>query len=118
YITVPFDWHMHYEPHDYFRMTPYGLRALLLEAGFTIEALEPVGGLFTATAGEILGDRVCDLWLPAARALGIKRGAYRVAALLSLPWNLTQTALAPLLDRTSPRSPFCTVARARREGPA
>lgn len=34
FITVPFMWHMHEEPHDYFRYTRYGLEHLLKKNGF------------------------------------------------------------------------------------
>jgi SAM-dependent methyltransferase len=33
-ITVPFMWHVHEEPHDYFRYTKYGLEYILNKAGF------------------------------------------------------------------------------------
>jgi SAM-dependent methyltransferase len=33
-ITVPFMWHVHEEPHDYFRYTKYGLEYMLNKAGF------------------------------------------------------------------------------------
>jgi SAM-dependent methyltransferase len=34
-ITVPFMWHVHEEPHDYFRYTRYGLEYMLGKGGFT-----------------------------------------------------------------------------------
>ena len=34
FITVPFMWHVHEAPHDYFRYTQYGLRHLLGKSGF------------------------------------------------------------------------------------
>jgi SAM-dependent methyltransferase len=37
---------LHEVPHDYFRYTPWGLRTLLEEAGFEIEAEDRAGGLF------------------------------------------------------------------------
>lgn len=116
YLTAPFDWHIHHEPHDYFRLTPYGMKALLEEEGFAIEALEGVGGLFTATAGKLVEAVVSDLWLPTSRALGLRRGAYRAAALAALPVNLAISALSPLLDRATPRSLLCAVALAVKRG--
>jgi SAM-dependent methyltransferase len=114
YLTAPFDWHFVDEPYDYFRFTTHGLRALVEDAGFRVEAVEPVGGLFTALAGKLVEEVVQDLWLPTARAAGIKRGAYLVAALASLPWNLASSALLPWLDRLSARNPFAIATRAVR----
>jgi len=34
FITVPFMWHVHEEPYDYFRFTRYGLEYLLKKVGF------------------------------------------------------------------------------------
>ena len=34
-ITVPFMWHIHEAPHDYFRFTRYGLDYMLQQAGFS-----------------------------------------------------------------------------------
>lgn len=34
FITVPFMWHVHEPPHDYFRYTRYGLEYLLKKMGF------------------------------------------------------------------------------------
>ncbi len=43
-LTVPFMWHIHEEPHDFFRYTRYGLRHLLAKAGFSdIEIHETTG---------------------------------------------------------------------------
>lgn len=42
--VVPHLAYLHNEPHDYYRFTHYGLRALLERAGFRILTLEPAGG--------------------------------------------------------------------------
>jgi SAM-dependent methyltransferase len=43
-ITVPFMWHVHEEPYDYFRYTRYGLEYLLRKSGFNdIEIKENTG---------------------------------------------------------------------------
>lgn len=34
FITVPFNWHVHEEPHDYYRYTRYGINYLLKKNGF------------------------------------------------------------------------------------
>ncbi len=53
WITAPFGFGHHQEPHDYFRFTRHGLRMLLEEAGFEIVALRPAGGRFVRLAYEI-----------------------------------------------------------------
>jgi SAM-dependent methyltransferase len=114
YLTAPFDWHFFDEPYDYFRFTTHGVRALLEDAGFAVERLEPVGGMFTAFGSKLLEDVVQDVWLPLARAAGLQRGAYLAAALAALPWNLGSTLLLPHLDRLVSRNPFSIAARAVR----
>jgi SAM-dependent methyltransferase len=115
YITWPFDWHMHFEPHDYFRVTPYGMRSLLESNGFEVEELESVGGVFTSFVSKLIENVVCDWWLPATQKLGVKRGAYRAAAMLFLPVNLFMYTAGPLFDKASPRNPFCVAALARKK---
>jgi ubiquinone/menaquinone biosynthesis C-methylase UbiE len=105
YLTAPFDWHFFDEPHDYFRFTTHGVRALLDDAGFEVVEMEKVGGMFSAFAGKLLED-VVESWLRTARVAGLKRGGYFLAALGSLPWNAATTMLAPTLDRLSDRNPF------------
>ena len=53
WLTAPFVWELHEEPHDYFRYTPYGLQALLARAGFDRIEIQPLGGYFS-TVGQLL----------------------------------------------------------------
>jgi SAM-dependent methyltransferase len=50
WLTAPFVWYLHEEPHDYFRYTGHGLRSLLERAGFVDVRIEPRGGYFTTMA--------------------------------------------------------------------
>jgi SAM-dependent methyltransferase len=43
-LTSPFTWHLHDEPHDYWRFTEFGLRLLFERAGFRVMALRPTNG--------------------------------------------------------------------------
>jgi SAM-dependent methyltransferase len=43
-LTSPFTWHLHDEPHDYWRFTEFGLRLLCERAGFRVMALRPTNG--------------------------------------------------------------------------
>ena len=89
YVTVPFMWHVHEAPHDYFRYTRYGLQHLLVTAGFgSIEIHETTG--FWQTLVLKLNYHTFR-WT---------RGWLR--PLLNPFWSLGQW-LAPLLDRYDPR---------------
>lgn len=46
-LQVPWQWWIHEAPYDYFRYTPFGLRYLLDNAGFTDIEVKPQGGFFT-----------------------------------------------------------------------
>jgi SAM-dependent methyltransferase len=46
-LQVPWQWHIHEAPHDYFRYTPFALRYLLEKAGFVDVLIEPCSGFFT-----------------------------------------------------------------------
>jgi ubiquinone/menaquinone biosynthesis C-methylase UbiE len=48
--SVPFIWHIHEEPRDFYRYTEYGLRYLFEATGFEIVQLTPLSG-FWVTAG-------------------------------------------------------------------
>jgi ubiquinone/menaquinone biosynthesis C-methylase UbiE len=43
-LTTPFIWTLHEEPRDFFRYSPYGLRYLLEDAGFTAAEVTPLSG--------------------------------------------------------------------------
>jgi len=45
-ITVPFQWWVHEAPHDYFRYTPYGLKYMFENSGFTVIKVIPSSGFF------------------------------------------------------------------------
>lgn len=53
WLTVPFVWELHEEPHDFARYTAYALEHLLQSAGFTAVDVRPVGGWFSV-AGQLL----------------------------------------------------------------
>jgi SAM-dependent methyltransferase len=46
-ISVPLFNGLHEEPHDYYRYTPYGLKYLMEQAGFTVVHEGVAGGLFS-----------------------------------------------------------------------
>ena len=54
WLTAPFVWELHEEPHDYFRFTTHGLRSLLERAGFVAIEIHPLGGGYFATIGQLL----------------------------------------------------------------
>jgi SAM-dependent methyltransferase len=49
-VTVPFVCELHEEPYDFYRYTPYALRAMLEDAGFTAISVDPSAGWFTTAA--------------------------------------------------------------------
>ncbi len=51
--TVPFIWHLHEEPRDFFRFSKYGLKYLFEKSGFEIIVLKALSG-FWVTFGQLL----------------------------------------------------------------
>ena len=49
-LSVPFQWHVHEAPHDYFRYTKYGLEYLFKKAGFKAITVEAVTGFWVMWA--------------------------------------------------------------------
>ena len=43
-LTVPFLYHLHETPHDYYRYTRFGLEALAHDAGLQVDEIQPYGG--------------------------------------------------------------------------
>ncbi|WP_057936044.1 class I SAM-dependent methyltransferase [Algoriphagus resistens] len=56
-LTVPFIWPTHETPYDFYRYTPFGLRHLLVKAGFEDIEITCLGG-WDASLAQVLG-----LWL-------------------------------------------------------
>jgi len=50
--TVPFIWHLHEEPRDYYRFTKYGLKYLFEKVGFEVVELKALSG-FWVTFGQL-----------------------------------------------------------------
>jgi SAM-dependent methyltransferase len=99
YITVPQAWGLHYEPHDYFRFTPYGLRYLLEKSHFELVETRRMGGLFTYFAVRVIDMIVLDGLFPLMRKVGINRGRYRISALMVLPLTILLIPCTTVLDR-------------------
>jgi SAM-dependent methyltransferase len=51
--SVPFIWHLHEEPRDFYRFSRYGLTYLFEKVGFEIVVLKPLSG-FWVTFGQLL----------------------------------------------------------------
>ena len=49
-VTAPFFFHIHEQPHDFFRFSPYGLRYLLESSGFEVLEIVPLAGAWTTFA--------------------------------------------------------------------
>lgn len=51
--TVPFIWHLHEEPRDFYRFSKHGLRYLFEKTGFEIKEIKALSG-FWVTFGQLL----------------------------------------------------------------
>jgi SAM-dependent methyltransferase len=81
FVTCPFHYPVHMEPHDYFRYTAHGLRRLAEEAGFDVLWMEPKGGIPTFLVdvkSKILLWISRALHLPAGWIGWLQRLAYRL----------------------------------------
>ena len=52
-LVVPFLWHLHEQPRDFYRYTRFGLQYLAEQAGFKTVVIKPSGGFFMTVAHEI-----------------------------------------------------------------
>ncbi len=101
-LTVPFFWHVHEAPRDFFRYSEYGLRHLFQNAGFEVVTIRPLTG-FVVTFAQ-LGIYYARTAFPRARRL------------LRGPFWLAQLAAAKLNDYDNSRgftSIYALVARRR-----
>jgi SAM-dependent methyltransferase len=54
-MVVPFLWEEHQAPHDFFRFTRHGVRALLESLPLQIDCIQPLGGFFWVCARRSVG---------------------------------------------------------------
>jgi len=117
YVTVPQAWGLHYEPHDYYRYTKYGISHLLREAGFEVAEVRQMGGLFSYFAVRLIDLVVLRGLFPICDRLRLRRGRYRLAALAMLPFNLVFAPLSSMFDRLDPLNAYgWAVLAVRRDG--
>ena len=74
--SVPFIWHLHEEPRDFYRFSKYGLKYLFEKAGFEVIEIEALSG-FWVTFGQLLVYNLHRLnrpplsWVPVIDGVGI-----------------------------------------------
>lgn len=90
-LQVPWQWHLHEAPHDYFRFTPFALRRLLSHAGFYDVEVSSQGGGFSMLCLKLN-----------YMSLRLIRGPFPLRAIIRFLlwplWRIGQT-LAPVIDR-------------------
>jgi SAM-dependent methyltransferase len=89
--SVPFIWHLHEEPRDFFRFSKHGLAYLFTKAGFEVVEIKPLAG-FWVTFGQLF---VYRLYL-------CKRRIVRMTGILPAAALLIQ-GLAAVLDKIDHR---------------
>ncbi len=89
FFVFPFLWEAHQQPNDFFRFTEFGFRKLAQDAGFQVESLEAMGGLF-----RVLHYRTASLLKSAVR-----RPLLFFLLLPVLPLLISFLLLSPLVDR-------------------
>jgi SAM-dependent methyltransferase len=92
YLTAPMAQAEHQVPYDYFRYTSFGLRSILVDAGFERPEIASLGGLPARFAYEL--PRIMGLFPPS----GLRGGRVRIAGLLALPARAATFAAVRLLQ--------------------
>lgn len=91
-LQVPWQWMIHEAPYDFFRYSPYGLKYLFENSGFTILELIPTNGYFTSA---FLKFNYFTLRIVSSKPKLIRR----ILKIMLLPvWYLNQF-MAPYLDK-------------------
>ncbi len=97
-LTVPHLSRLHEEPHDYFRFTHHGLKAMCDDAGFEIIELEKNGGLLSFIAHQLSTLLLCLCWrIPGIKQLAV--AVNRVLLVWPVAWMdgiIMTNTLAPL----------------------
>lgn len=111
-LTVPFEWPLHYEPHDYWRFTPYSLKILLTKAGFKIQKIDRIGGLFA-----VIGSRFVDVFSrKLEKAIPIRNPfKFMIVAVVFHPISLLFYGLSKVFDRIDDKDAFGWIVLADRK---
>lgn len=97
YITTPFMWGLHYEPHDYYRYTKHGLEYLLTTNGFTVINIQPLGGF-----SSFVGARICrNIYNLFDRLSLPKKITVSLATVLALPIGIMFYLISKITDKDS-----------------
>jgi len=107
YLTVPMSWGLHYEPHDYYRFTPYSLKYLLKKSGFKIEKTERIGGFCS-----LVSQRIIDVSYFFMLRLKIPR---LVVIILLAPISILSYYSALIFDRIDKRDALGWMVLARKK---
>lgn len=101
YITVPMYGSLHYEPHDFYRFTKYGIAHLMEKVGLQVRVLEPLGGLFS-----FIGVRFSESFYNVVNKIFcfLPRGP-RLFLIVPIIWpiNFIMSAVASILDSLGTR---------------
>lgn len=95
-LSVPFMEPLHEEPRDYYRFTPYSLRLLLEQAGFSIRKIWNRGGWWSVVLGSFVNQSLYD-WSTSLDKEGYRH--YNFLTFVVLPICALAQWLAYQLDR-------------------
>lgn len=101
FLSVPFQWHVHEAPYDFYRYTCYGLEYIFKKSGFVDIKVEPVTGFWT-------------MWLlklnyQTARIIRGPKFLRVVTRIMLVPFWWLDQHIADFLDRIWPKSEGETV---------
>ena len=102
-FSVPFMEPLHEEPRDYFRFTPYSLRAMLTQHGFEVQNIAAKGGWWSVVLGSFVSQGVYDAVNP-LQPDGSRRDGFM--GLLALPICAFVQWLGHALDRIGNSSKY------------
>jgi len=106
YLTAPMSWGLHYEPHDYFRFTMYGLSSMLEREGFRVLEIRQIGGVFVmswARTSDVLITLLYRIGFPLKYLVGNKM-RISILSLLAFPFVALGDAFATMADAVIPGS--------------
>jgi len=104
YLTAPMEWGLHYEPHDYFRFTRYGLTSMLERAGFRVVETRQIGGVFAVISGrlsDVMVNLLYRVGFPLKYIVG-NRLRISILSLIAFPFVVFGDLLAALADAVIP----------------